>query len=79
MQRMQRSHPMNEDKIRLPDLTPYMPALIIGVLLFWVLWFPVVAAIVAPHGRRFEFFLLTLLVLFGPLGVAWAAVANPRA
>jgi predicted Abi (CAAX) family protease len=47
-------------------------------VVLWALWFPLVAAIVAPDGRRGEFFLLTLLVLIGPLGVACAAVANPR-
>jgi hypothetical protein len=66
------------DLTHVPDLTPYLSAIVIGALFLWVFWFPTVAAIVAPNGRRFEFFFLTLLVLFGPLGVACAAVANPR-
>ncbi len=66
------------DQIQLPDLTPYMSALFITVMVLWVVWFPFIAAIVAPEGRRIEFLLLTLFVLVGPLGVACASVANPR-
>jgi hypothetical protein len=52
--------------------------LIITVLILWVVWFPFIASLVAPDGRRGEFFLLTLFVVVGPLGVACAAIANPR-
>ena len=59
-------------------------ALIFGnLLLAVVLWLLVfgalgaVAALVAPRGRRLVFFLLTFF-LFGPLGIALAAIANPR-
>jgi DNA-directed RNA polymerase subunit RPC12/RpoP len=48
---------------------------ILGVLLWIAL--AVVAAIVAPPYRRPTFCLLTLFIL-GPLGVAAAAIAQPR-
>ncbi|KUI41813.1 hypothetical protein AU198_11655 [Mycobacterium sp. GA-1199] len=67
-----------DDQIEFPDLTPYFTALFVVGLILWIVWFPFIAALVAPDGRRFEFFLLTMFVLIGPLGVACAAVANPR-
>jgi hypothetical protein len=60
------------------SLTPYMTGLFGFVLFMWVVFFPLIAAAVAPDGRRFAFFVLTLLVLPGPIGVACAAIANPR-
>lgn len=59
------------------DVTPYLPALI-AVAIFAVIFFPLIAALVAPPGRRLTFGLLTLFVLPGPLGVACASIANPR-
>jgi hypothetical protein len=69
---------MDIHQTNLPDFTPYLGLIGFALFVIFVLWFPVVAAMVAPEGRGFEFFLLTLLVLWGPLGVACAAVANPR-
>jgi hypothetical protein len=68
----------DDDQIHVPDLAPYMSGIFIAALAVFVMWFPVIAAVVAPDGRRFEFLFLTLLVLWGPIGVACAAVANPR-
>jgi hypothetical protein len=69
---------MTMTKFHVPDLAPYMSGIFIAALAVFVMWFPVIAGVVAPDGRRFEFLLLTLLVLCGPIGVACAAVANPR-
>jgi hypothetical protein len=49
---------------------------LIVILLIW-LGTAFVAATVAPADRRQTFFVLTLL-LFGPLGIALALIANPR-
>ena len=46
------------------------------VVILWLLS-AVVACVVAPRKRGVEFFLITLLIL-GPLGVGFAAVAQPR-
>jgi hypothetical protein len=60
------------------NFAPYYGiALIVGGVLL-LLVFPVVAAIVAPYGRRTTFFVLTLLLLPGPFGVGFAAVASTR-
>jgi hypothetical protein len=48
------------------------------IALVAVFVFPVVAALVAPSDRRAEFFILTLLFLPGPLGVACASIAQSR-
>jgi hypothetical protein len=66
------------NEIQLPDLTPYLGLLLAAAAILLLIWFPLIAALVAPDSRRLEFFLLTLLVLWGPIGVACAAVANPR-
>jgi hypothetical protein len=74
---MGKSSGMNTDE--LPDWASHVDsAILIGGVILAVLVFPTIAALVAPDGRRFEFFLLTLIVLWGPIGVACAAVANPR-
>ena len=52
-------------------------ALPILVILFLWLIVALVAAAVAPIGRRLQFFIITLFFL-GPLGIAAAAVAQPR-
>lgn len=62
---------MDNDQI---DLAPYLPVILIVLLVF----FPAIAALVAPPDRRGTFFLLTLFVLPGPLGVACASVAQAR-
>ena len=51
----------------------------VPVILIVVGWIAVAiaAAIVAPAGRNGPFFIITLLFL-GPLGLAAAAVAQPR-
>jgi len=70
---------MNTDEFHLPAWVEFLgPTFFIVVAVLIVLWFPFVAALVAPDDRKIEFFILTLLVLWGPLGVACAAVANPR-
>jgi DNA-directed RNA polymerase subunit RPC12/RpoP len=51
-----------------------MPVVI--VIIVWVVC-AVVAAIVAPDGRQLTFTLITLFIL-GPIGVAAAAIAQPR-
>ena len=51
-------------------------AYIVTIILVWVIS-ALVALGVAPRGRQAEFFALTLLIL-GPLGVGFAAVAVPR-
>jgi hypothetical protein len=56
-------------------LTTFLFAFIVWLGLFAVLG--VIAAGVAPEGRRRTFFWLTFLIL-GPLGVGFAAVASPR-
>jgi hypothetical protein len=66
------------NEIQLPDLTPYLGLLLSAAAILLLIWFPLIAALVAPDRRRLEFFLLTLVVLWGPFGVACAAVANPR-
>ncbi len=49
------------------------------ILLLLMLFFPLIAALVAPDDRRWTFFFLTFFLLLpGPIGVACAAVANPR-
>ena len=53
------------------SLIPFIVGLILWVLL------ALVAAAVAPDGRRAVFFFLTLLLL-GPLGVHAALIASPR-
>lgn len=45
-------------------------------LFVWIV-ITIVAAAVAPPGRRLTFALLTFFML-GPLGVACASIANPR-
>jgi hypothetical protein len=49
-----------------------------GVLLLLWLIMGLIAAWVAPEDRRLVFFLLTFFLLLGPLGVAAAAIAQPR-
>jgi ribosomal protein S27E len=49
---------------------------IVTIIAIWVIS-ALVAIAVAPRGRQAEFFALTLLIL-GPLGVGFAAVAVPR-
>jgi hypothetical protein len=46
--------------------------------ILWLLIFPMIAGLVAPNDRRWEFFFLTLFILWGPFGIACAAIANPR-
>lgn len=46
-------------------------------MVVWLLLFPLVAAWVAPDGRKLTFFWITLFFL-GPLGIAAAAIAQPR-
>ena len=67
-----------EDRYQPPDFGPYIGMLLIvgAILLLFV--FPTIAALVAPADRRVTFFVLTFFVLPGPLGVACAAIANPR-
>jgi Zn finger protein HypA/HybF involved in hydrogenase expression len=48
----------------------------VGIIIAWVIC-AFFAAMFAPPGRASEFFLLSLLVL-GPLGVGFAAIAPPR-
>ena len=70
---------MNTDDFQPPEWATYLgPTFFIILAVVIVFWFPFVAALVAPDDRRVEFFILTLLVLWGPFGVACAAVANPR-
>jgi ribosomal protein S27E len=56
----------------LPDVVIY----IVTIIAVWVIS-ALVSLGVAPRGRQAEFFALTLLIL-GPLGVGFAAVAVPR-
>jgi hypothetical protein len=49
---------------------------IVTIILVWVIC-AAVASAVAPPGRQLEFFFLSLLII-GPLGVGFAAVAMPR-
>lgn len=59
------------------DIFASLSIIAIGVLVFlWVL-IAAVAAVVAPYDRRLTFFLITLFFL-GPIGIAAAAVAQPR-
>ena len=53
-----------------------MVTYIVTIIAIWVIS-ALVAIAVAPRGRQAEFFALTLLIL-GPLGVGFAAVAVPR-
>jgi DNA-directed RNA polymerase subunit RPC12/RpoP len=50
---------------------------VVVVVLVWLIT-AVIAGIVAPSDRRGTFFVLTLL-LFGPVGIALALIAQPRA
>jgi hypothetical protein len=59
-------------------LISHLTGTIIVIALVAVFVFPVVAALVAPSDRRAEFFILTLLFLPGPLGVACASIAQSR-
>jgi hypothetical protein len=69
-----------DDRYQLPDIPQQVTGLLLlAVLILLVLFFPLIAALVAPDGRRGTFFLLTfLLILPGPFGVACAAIAHPR-
>jgi hypothetical protein len=49
---------------------------IVTIIFVWAVS-AIVASAVAPRGRQAEFFVLSLLIL-GPLGVGFAAVAMPR-
>ena len=73
---------MTDDHYHLPDLKAFIDSypgtLIIAAAILLVLFFPIVAATVAPDGRRWQFFVLTLFVLPGPLGVACASIAQAR-
>jgi hypothetical protein len=68
-----------DDQYRLPDLPAGVGvAILAAAAILLLLVFPLIAAVVAPDDRRGTFFLLTLLILPGPIGVALAAIANPR-
>lgn len=61
----------------LPDFSDTIPGWLILAAL--VLFFPLIAALVAPDDRRWTFFFLTIFMLLpGPIGVGCAAIANPR-
>ncbi|MFV9634849.1 hypothetical protein [Mycobacterium neumannii] len=63
-----------DDQYRSLDFGAILPVAIVLLIIL----FPTVAAIVAPRGRQGTFFVLTLLFLPGPFGVAAAAIAQPR-
>jgi hypothetical protein len=73
---MSRSTVMNENVHSSFDLGSVFGAYIGTIIAIWVVC-AIVAAAVAPRGRRGEFFLSTLFFL-GPLGVGFASVAQPR-
>jgi hypothetical protein len=79
---MGRSVAMNNDQSPLPGIQDFIAAHLGGVItvtaLVLILLFPTVAALVAPANRRAEFFVLTMFILPGPLGVACASVAQSR-
>jgi DNA-directed RNA polymerase subunit RPC12/RpoP len=59
------------------DLGAILGAYIGFIIAIW-LFSAIIASGVAPTGRQLEFFFITLLFL-GPIGVGFAAVAQPRA
>jgi hypothetical protein len=73
---------MNNDQAHVPDIRDFIASHLGGVItvaaLVLILLFPTVAALVAPASRRAEFFVLTMFILPGPLGVACASVAQSR-
>jgi hypothetical protein len=63
------------------DPAAFLFANLIALTLGWLLFFGLcggIAAVVAPQGRRWTFFMITLFFL-GPMGIGFAAVASPRA
>ncbi|GAA2437996.1 hypothetical protein [Mycolicibacterium llatzerense] len=62
------------------DLWPLILGNLLLAVIVWLLVvgvFGAIAALVAPRDRRLVFFLLTFF-LFGPFGIALAAIANSR-
>jgi hypothetical protein len=80
--RVRRFLVMDNDRAPMPNINDFVAAHLSGVILVtalvMILLFPTVAALVAPSNRRAEFFVLTLIILPGPLGVACASVAQSR-
>jgi hypothetical protein len=59
------------------NIGQYIVGIPVAVVLFLWLLVAVVASLVAPDDRRWTFFWITLFFL-GPLGIAAAAIAQPR-